>query len=215
MCHRCIFQWPTTRSWYLIRLLKTTDTLADIRFIRTCAKGLIPTGQYLNSCSFFPADRSLAPCRVNPTFVGSGGFFAASRLTLAQTAGHLSSMQASFKTWTLIKGWRMNSAARIYLTFTTERMVLPNGLPTTFFFFFFFPQRIFSGHEPPVMTWILPMRDIGGKHCELHKRQGRQLERAKFEVQLLGRSFNDSPDFTDIWAGPTCVSHCLPEGAKH
>lgn len=125
MCRRCIFQWPTTRSWYLIRLLKTTDTLADIRFIRTCA-------------SFFPADRSLAPCRVNPTFVGWGGFFAASRLTLAQTAGHLSSMQACFKTWTLIKGWRMNSAARIYLTFTTERMVLPNGLPTTFFFFLFF-----------------------------------------------------------------------------
>lgn len=140
-------------------------------------------------------------------------FFAASRLMLAQTAGRLSSMQVCLETWTLIKGWQTSSAARIYVTFTTGRMVLPNGLSTTLFFFF--PQRIFSGREPPVMTWTLPMCDISGKHLELHKCQGRQLERAKSEVQLLGRSFNDSPDFTDMCASPTCVSHCLPEGAKH
>lgn len=166
MSHGCVFQWRTHRSarWYLIRPLKLTDAMADVWFLSDLFAQMPKAWFQLYNIwihTLFPAHLQESNiCRL-------------SRFLL-----HL--------VWRWLKPqvtfhpcWRLSSTSRIYEMFTTQRMVLSSGLSTTLFFFF-------SGHEPPVMTQTLPMRDIGGKHCELDKCQGRQSRERSLKSSYWG-----------------------------
>lgn len=209
MCHCCVFQWHTHLSarWYLIHLLKMTHALADVRFASDLFAQMPKAWFQLDNIWIHALFSSLAPCRLNPTFVGSGGFLP-HLVWCWQVTFHPCRFASKLKPLLKADGWAQPHVFPSCLQHNGWCCQTDSRLH---FFFFFFHNVSSQATNHPWWRELSPCVTSAANTANYTNVKAGNL-RAKSEVRLRGRSFNDSPDFSDVSA---CVSHCVPDEAKH